>query len=172
MKTIIAIIVLATLLGACGKEEAPAPKADAANSPLVDSKAVADAMAAHTVASEKATATERANNEKNQAIDSLYDVARRWDGAVESASKLNRTKLDDALKSMQSIKSEAEALGVNECTDKARGILVASMAASLEAFNRFKSEAGDPSETTRQKNKEAANLLAESSAELATCKAP
>ena len=172
MKTIIAVIVLTTLLGACGKKEVPAPKADTANSPLVDSKAVAEGMAAQMAASEKTSAAERAVNEKNQAIDSLYEVARRWDGAVESASKMNRVKLGDALKSMQSIKAEAETLAVNDCTGKARGLLVASMAASLEAFNRFKSETGDASEATRQKNKEAANLLAESSAELATCKAP
>ena len=92
------------------------------------------------------------------------------DGAVAAAAGATRAKLDEPLAEMEKIKTEAATIEVDACTGKARDLLVSSMTATIDAYRQFKGETGDPSDAVKAKNKEGANLLAESSAQISLCK--
>ncbi len=136
-----------------------------------DERAIATRLAEQKTAVETAYREAEAADDKRKAVDALSQIATRWDSGVEGASKVLRGELDEPLKKLQAIKSEAETVAVNECTGAARAALVAAMNTSLEAFAAFRADTGAVvSEAVKAKHNKGADMQVEAVAQLATCK--
>lgn len=166
-------LVGVALLAACSEKrpEPPSMPVESAGQAMRrDNADIAKRLAEQKAALEKQAGEDRVVREKQARVDAIYAMGRRWDGAVAAAAGATRAKLDEPLAEMEKIKTEAAAIEVDACTGKARDLLVSSMVATIDAYRQFKGETGDPSEAVKAKNKEGANLLAESSAQISLCK--
>ena len=136
-----------------------------------DERAIAVRLAEQKAAVETAYRETEAAEDRRKAVDALSQIATRWDSAVEGASKVLRGELDEPLKKLQAIKSEAETVVVNECTGPARTALVAAMNTSLEAFAAFRADTSAVvSEAIKTKHNKGADMQVEAVAQLAKCK--
>jgi predicted small lipoprotein YifL len=163
-----AIACVASLTG-CGdkssKNAAPAAQASQGNE-----KDVATRFAEQKAAADNAFQASQASNERNQLIDNLSAMGKRWGDGLNEAAKTGRSDMPAMIKKLEGIKAEAEALPVNDCTGKARTTLVSAMAAAIESFNMFIKETGEASAATKQKMQQASDLLQSAEKEIEACK--
>jgi hypothetical protein len=175
MKHIITLIVILLAATVLGCNDAPAPKNDvrvesASEAARNDNRAIAARLAEQKAALEESSQLERARNERQQNVELLSALSKRWAGAVAETSRTGRSDLTEPIKKLQAIKAEADTIAVDECTGKARATLVASMSAAIAAYGTFQKETGDGSEASKQQLESAGSLLLTSQTDLNACR--
>ena len=170
---ILSAFVLALLLTACGDK--PATPADArvesaSEAARNDNRAIADRLAEQKGAADTAFEEGRARAEREQLVESLAGVGRRWNDALNEIGSVGRSDLAPAIKKLEALKAEAEAVTVNECTGKARGAMTASMANSIDIYNQFRAGTGKPDDATQQKLQQAAAQFGDYEKQLGGCR--
>ena len=174
MKTISAIFTILLAATAFGCKDSAAPKSEmrvesASEAARNDSRASAARLAEQKAATDEAFEKGRAAEERLRNINALRAVGKRWGAGVSETSRTGRSELGASIQKLQLIKSDAEAVAVDDCTSRARTSLVASMSAAITAYRLFQKEAGDASDASQQQLETAGNLLATADQELTAC---
>ena len=170
--TIPSLLFLAASLCACGeKPVAPAEvRVESAGEALRnDNRAIAQRLAEQKAAVDAASEQQRASNERQQFVESLAPIGKRWLDVAGEAERTVRSDLGPVIKKLDTLKSEADAIAVNDCTGQARAVLSSSMATTIEAYSLFRKETGK-AEAAQQKLDQASTQLAEYEKKLAGCR--
>ena len=151
--SLVMVLVAATSFGC---RDAVAPQSDtvvasASQAAQRDNVEIAERLAQQKAIADAAYAKNRANEERQQIVDALRAATARWDAGLNEVSRTPRNEIVTSINKLQAIKAETEAAEVGECTDKARAMLLSSMATTLEALGMFQKETGVITEPTNQK---------------------
>lgn len=171
--TILFAFASAILLAACGdKPAAPAETRveSASEAARNDNRAIAERLAEQKAAADAAFEQGRARAEREQFAESLAAVGRRWSDALTAIGSVGRSDLAPAIKKLETLKAEADAVAVNDCTGQARGTLTASMSASIDTYNQFRAGTGKPDDAMQQKLQQAAVQFSDYEKQLGTCR--
>lgn len=166
-------LLLASLLPACGDKPAPAPETrveSASEAARNDNRAIAERLAEQKAATDAAFEQGRARAEREQMVEALSAVGRRWSDALNEIGSVGRSDLAPAIKKLETLKAEAEAVPVNDCTGKARVAMSASMAMSIDTYNQFRAGTGKPDDAMQQKLQQAAVQFSEYEKQLGGCR--
>ena len=171
MVTLVIISLVATLFGC---NDAAAPKSEvrvesASEAARNDNQAIAVRLAQQKAAVDEAYARERSREQRQRYVDALRAVGTRWDESLDEASRTPRSAVAAAIKKLQTVKSDAESVEVDECTGGARATLLSSMTAAIEAFSLFQKETGTGGEASGLKLQLAADLLFAAQREMNAC---
>lgn len=170
---ILLVFISATVLAACGdKPAAPAVTRveSASEAARNDNRAIAERLAEQKGTADAAFEEGRARAEREQLVESLAAVGRRWSDALNEIGGIGRSDLAPAIKKLEAIKAEAEAVTVNDCTGKARGSMTASMAGSIDTYNQFRAGTGKPDDAMQQKLQQAAVQFSDYEKQLGGCR--
>lgn len=174
MKHLIALVITLIAATVFGCKDSPAPKSEArvesaSEAARNDDRAIAKRLAEQKGAADEAFARQRANELRQRNVDALRAVGARWNDSLSEASRTPRSDIAGPLKKLQAIKSEADAVEVDDCTGGARATLQSAMAASIEAFDLFQKETGPSADSTSQKIQQGADLLRAAQREISAC---
>ncbi|MEQ1516102.1 MAG: hypothetical protein ABL931_06395 [Usitatibacteraceae bacterium] len=174
MKKIVALLfaVFAAVIFGC--KDAKAPKTEtrvesASEAARNDDRAIAKRFAEQKAATDTKFEQGRAREERQRTIDAIQALAARWAEGLTETSQTGRSSLAPAIKKLQTIKADAEAVAVDECTGKSRASLVAAMTGAIAAYEAFQKETGDGSSASRQQLEAAEKRLTSSEQELKSC---
>jgi hypothetical protein len=168
----IGMVLVAAMMFGC--KDAAKPKTEAyvesaSEAARNDSRASAARLAEQKAATDEAFEKGRAREERQRNVDALRAIGTRWGEGVIETSRTGRSDLAAPIRKLQQIKSDAEAVAVDDCTGKARTSLVASMSAAIAAYGMFQKETGDASDASKQQLETAGKLLTTAEQELTTC---
>lgn len=90
-------------------------------------------------------------------IDSIDDVSRRFDDALQLALSTSRISLSPVVADLQTIRRDAEDLEVPECAIDAKGWLILYIDTTIEAFLNFMAQ--EPDSQVQSKFKLASQYL-------------
>jgi hypothetical protein len=172
MKKLCVIVLAGWLVAGCGDKspKPPAPKAEGATEATQnDSKAIAARLAEERAKADANSVAQAARSDQLQRVEGLRNIGKRWATSVEDAMKLGRSNVAPAISGLEAIRGEASAYQGDDCTAKAQATMLRSMSATIEAFNQFKGETGQASDTSRQKLADASLVLNAAEVELNTC---
>jgi hypothetical protein len=174
MKHVFALVI--TLLAAAlfGCKDSAAPKSEvrvesASEAARNDERAIAKRLAEQKGATDEAFQRQRANESRQRNVDALRAIATRWNDSLSQASLTPRSDIAEPLKKLQTIKSDADTVEVDDCTGSARATLQSAMSASIEAFSLFQKETGPSADSTTQKIQQGADLLRAAQREISAC---
>lgn len=174
MKTINVIFTTLLAATAFGCKDSAAPKGEvriesASEAARNDSRASAARLAEQKASTDEAFEKNRAREERQRNVEALRAISTRWSDGLSETGRTGRSEIGTAIQKLQQIKSDAEAVIVDDCTGKARTPLVTSMLAAITAYGMFQKETGDASDASKQQLETAAQLLTTSQQELAAC---
>ena len=174
MKHITALVTIFLAATTFGCNDAVPPKSEvrvesASEAARNDDRAIAVRLAAQKAAVDEAFQRERAREERQRNVDALRAVGTRWEAGLNEAGLTPRSDIAGLIKKLLAIKTDAETVGVDDCTGNARTQLVSSMATSIEAFSMFQKEKGESGEATTQKVQQGADLLRAAQGEMSAC---
>lgn len=164
--------LLPVVLGACKDKSVSPPAArieSAGEAMRNDNRDIAKRLAEQKAAVDTAGEQQRASSERQQFVDSLAAVGKRWLDVSAEAERTVRGELDPVIKKLDAVKSEADGVAVNECTGAARTVLSASMGATIAAYSQFRKETGK-AEAAQKKLDEAITQFDEYEKQLARCR--
>jgi hypothetical protein len=169
--TLAAIFIL-SVLAACDRKTPVASDTrveSASEAMRNDSRAIAERLAEQKASTDATFQQGRAKEERAQFVESLTAVGRRWSDALDETGRVGRSDLAPAIKKLETIKAEADAAAVNECTGRARAALTASMATSIDTYNQFRAGSGKPDDAAQQKLQQAAVQFSDFEKQLGGC---
>ncbi len=174
MKKLIASITILLAATTFGCKDASPPKGEArvetaSETARNDDRAIAARLALQKAAVDEAYQKDRARESRQQYVDALRAVGKRWDAALLEASRTPRNAIAAQTTKLQTIRSDAATIDVDDCTSRARITLQSSMAASMEAFSMFQKETGESAEATTQKIQQGSDLLRAAQRETDAC---
>jgi hypothetical protein len=174
MKHVIAVVITLLAATVLGCKDSAAPKSgvrveSASEAARTDDTAIAKRLAEQKGAVDDAFQRQRANELRQRNVDALRAIAVRWNDGLSEAGRTPRSDIAEPLKKLQTIKSDADTVEVDDCTSAARTTLQSAMTASIEAFNLFQKETGPSADSTTQKIQQGADLLRAAQQEISAC---
>ena len=172
LNSVLAVLV-AAVFSACGERAAPPPevKVESASDALRnDQKDIAKRFAEEKSAADADFRLNRARDERQQNVDAMVAIAQRLGAAIRDAGTTGRSEFAGLIKKVDSLKAEANAVAVDDCTGKLRENLLETIGATVDAFNSFAKETGAASEATAKKLMQATDQLDVIAQELRACR--
>ena len=174
MKRIVTLVIVLLAATTFGCKDAPAPKTEirvesASEAARIDDRAIASRLAQQKAAVDEAFEKGRARESRQQYVDALRAVSKRWEQGLNEASRTPRSDIAAQITKLQTIRADAGTVDVDDCTSNARVTLQSAMDASLDAFSAFQKETGVSGDATTQKVTRAVELLRTAQRETDIC---
>ena len=173
VSTVLAILLAAAFTG-CGDRAAPKQevKVESASEALRnDQRDIAQRFSEQKAAADANFQQDRVRTDRQQNVDALSAVAQRLGAGIKEAGATGRSDFAGLIKKIEAIKVNANAIAVDDCTDKVRANLLDAISSTIDAFNSFAKETGAASAASTQKLSQAADQLDAIGQELRACRA-
>lgn len=170
---LVLVALLATASSGCRDKPADVPevKVDSASEAMrKDQKDIAERFAEQKAAVDADSQRESARTDRAQNVEALLPVANKLSSAIGAARTTGRSDFAALIKTVESIKVEADAVTVDDCTGKVRNDLLEAITTTLDAFNTFAKETGAPGEASRKKITQASDQVDAISKALSACR--
>ena len=174
MKRIVTLVLISLVATLFGCKDATAPKSEirvesASEAARNDDRAIAVRLAEQKAAADEAYARERVRELRQRSVGALLAISIRWDQTLDEANRTFRTEIAGVIRKLQAIKSDTEAVEVDECTGGARATLASSMDDTIEGLNIFQSETGTVTGASALKLQSGSDILYAAQREINAC---
>lgn len=161
------------VLGGCSKEPPPPATTAEANAPrsvAAQERELAARLAEQKQALDEKTRQARETADRVRRVKLVADLGRSWSNAINEVRAAPRSKLGEPIAKMESLRSEAQGLDVDNCTMASRDTLMRAMGIMIDAVKAFQNQgSGDQTEAVTKATTESQNLFAESNKQLLEC---
>lgn len=170
-RAFILIFLPLVVASGCG-DSSTAAKPELAAPPTLraDERDIAKRFAIQQKAHEEKAQLESIQAERRKQFEIVQNVFKRWFEARQEAGRTAREALAGPLTKLEAIKREAEVVEVNDCTAKAKTMLIESMSAMQDGLATFRQQTGKLDPALKEKLALADSRYYESEDLLAQCK--
>lgn len=167
------LLLTALLFASCSKEAPQSTTTAESNAPrpvAEQERELAARLAEQKQALDARTSKERESAESVRRVKLVADLGRSWSDALNEVRAAPRSKLDGPIGKLESLRSEAQGLDVDNCTRQARDTLVSAMTMMIDGVKAFQSQGtGDQTDAVTKATQESQNLFATSNKQLLAC---